>query len=380
MNKISLLHKVQKPIAEANGLPNPHYIDRDVHALENEHLLKRQWAGIGFGKDIPHAGDAMPINFAGSPLLAVRGQKGEVRVFHNVCRHRGMQLVAERANLGKVIRCPYHSWCYDLDGQLRASPHVGGPGHNIHESIKRDELGLCEVPSAVWRDVIFVNLAGNAPKFPDYAAEVIARWQEFEAPLYHGGVDSGFEISVESNWKLAVENYCESYHLPWVHPGLNSYSRLEDHYHIEQAECFSGQGSWVYRQLENNGKKFVDFPNLSEKWDKSAEYIALFPNVLLGVHRDHAFAIVLESQGVARTLERIELYYADPEMLKEDYAELRQKNASLWKLVFHEDVHVVEGMQKGRYCEAFDGGKFSPIMDSPTHLFHRWVAARLEQD
>ena len=58
------------------------------------------------------------------------------------------------------------------------------------------------------------------------------RWAEFDRPLYHAGEDSSFKLNLETNWKLAVENYCESYHLPWIHPALNSYSRLEDHYNI----------------------------------------------------------------------------------------------------------------------------------------------------
>ena len=374
MNRVSLLHEVRKPVAEAKGLPNQHYVDPQTFAEESLKLLEQQWAGIGFGKDIPNKGDALPITFLGTPLLAVRDQGGAVRVFYNVCRHRGMQLISSARNLGKVIRCPYHSWCYDLDGRLRASPHVGGPGRNVHDSIHREELGLLEVPSAVWRDVIFVNIAGNGPDFDVYAAKLKERWAEFEQPIYHGGADSSFTLEVATNWKLAVENYCESYHLPWVHPGLNSYSRLEDHYPIEQEGCFSGQGTLVYRQLEQDGMKFSDFQALSEHWSQGAEYISLFPNVLFGVHRDHAFAIVLEPVAMERTRERIELYYANPQDLGADYAGLRQKNAALWKEVFSEDIHVVEGMQKGRHCAAFDGGKFSPVMDSPTHLFHRWVA------
>ena len=378
MNQVSLLEEVKKPVSEAKGLPNRHYVDPATFATESVKLLQEQWAGIGFGKDIPNRGDVVPITFLGIPLLAVRDQSGVVRVFHNVCRHRGMQLVDSARNLGKVIRCPYHSWCYDLDGKLRASPHVGGPGHNVHESIDREELGLLEVPSAVWRDVIFVNIAGNALDFEVYAAELQQRWAEFEQPVYYGGADSAFTLDVATNWKLAVENYCESYHLPWVHPGLNAYSRLEDHYHIEQDDCFSGQGTLVYQQLEFNSLKFKDFQELSAQWNKGAEYVALFPNVLFGVHRDHAFAIVLEPLGMERTREHIVLYYADEQALGADYAELRQKNAALWKQVFSEDIHVVEGMQQGRHCPAFDGGKFSPVMDSPTHLFHRWVARRYE--
>jgi len=206
-------------------------------------------------------------------------------------------------------------------------------------------------------------------------AEAMARWTEFEQPLYHGGDDSRFELEVACNWKLAVENYCESYHLPWVHPGLNSYSRLEDHYHIEAPGAFSGQGTLVYRQITNEtGNSFPDFDGLSDKWDTAAEYLSIFPNVLLGTHRDHAFAIVLVPHGPDRTVEHVHLYYAVPDT----DSGLRQRNTRQWKTVFEEDIFVVEGMQRGRHATGFDGGRFSPAMDGPTHLFHDWVAARME--
>ncbi|MEM6497703.1 MAG: RHO alpha subunit C-terminal catalytic domain-containing protein, partial [Pseudomonadota bacterium] len=104
---------------------------------------------------------------------------------------------------------------------------------------------------------------------------------------------------------------------------------------------------------------------------------AFFPNVLFGVHRDHAFAIILEPVGVDRTVEHISLYYASEEMCGENWAEMREKNSAMWKEVFVEDIFVVQGMQKGRYGPMFDGGKFSPAMDSPTHVFHHWVADQL---
>ena len=356
-----------------NGLPNAHYTDEATFLHEARACLKETWAGLAVASDVPVAGDAVPIDFLGIPLLLIRGRDGGVRVFQNVCRHRGMILVDSPRRIEGAIRCPYHSWCYATDGRLVATPHVGGPGRNTAEGIDRDALGLAEVRSHVWRDVVWIDLSGAAAPFETHMAEVMDRWAEFERPLYHGGADSCFELTVEGNWKLAVENYCESYHLPWVHPGLNSYSRLEDHYHIERRGAFSGQGTHVYRQLRGeDGETFPDFDGLSPRWDEAAEYIAVYPNVLLGVHRDHAFAIVLRPEGMTRTLEQVHLYYPSPDT----GPALRARNAAQWKEVFEEDIGVVEGMQRGRAAPGFDGGWFSPAMDGPTAHFHDWVAGR----
>ncbi|MEM8730964.1 MAG: aromatic ring-hydroxylating dioxygenase subunit alpha [Pseudomonadota bacterium] len=374
-SSVTDISAVRAPIARANGLPNAHYTDPAVHAEETQALLIDQWAGLAVAAQVPEPGDAQPITFLGIPLLLLRDKDGTVRVFENICRHRGMILVDAPRRIEGVIRCPYHSWCYATSGALVSTPHVGGPGQNSHDGIDRHELGLNEVRSHVWRDVVFVNISGTALPFKDAHANVVTRWSEFDQPLFHGGADSTFTLTVQSNWKLAVENYCESYHLPWVHPGLNSYSRLEDHYHIEAPDLFSGQGTQVYRQIQGDtGGTFPDFDGLSAKWDTAAEYISFFPNVLFGVHRDHAYAILLIPESQGRTREEVHIYYATPQT---DTA-LRLRNTAQWKEVFEEDIFVVEGMQRGRNAPGFDGGRFSPVMDGPTHLFHAWVAARMD--
>jgi len=374
MTALTDLSTVGTSIERAHGLPNAHYIDPAVFEEEKHALLLSQWVGLAVAADLPEPGDAKPLEFLGMPLLLLRDKDGDVRVFENICRHRGMILVNAPRKIEGAIRCPYHSWCYSTKGALVSTPHVGGPGHNTHEAIRRDELGLSEIRSHIWRDVVWINVSGDAPAFEEAHADLLRRWADFEQPLHHGGADSTFSLAVATNWKLAVENYCESYHLPWVHPGLNSYSRLEDHYHIESRGNFSGQGTYVYRQLEGrDGERLPDFEALPEVWETGGEYIALYPNVLLGVQRDHAFAIVLDPVRHDRTREHVHIYYAAPDT---DGA-LRQKNATRWKTVFTEDVFVVEGMQRGRAAPGFDGGRFSPAMDGPTHLFHDWVAGRI---
>ncbi len=376
---ISELARVRRPIGEAHGLPNALYTEAQAHEYERRRVFLEGWASIGFGKDVPNPGDALPIDHVGVPLLLVRDHEGGLKLYQNICRHRGMILVQEKRNFGGVIRCPYHSWCYSLDGKLRATPHVGGPGLNTSPSIDRDKTGLVEVPMGVFMDVVFANVSGTAEPFEDYIRPVRERFAEFaDQQIHFGGPESSFGLEINANWKLIVENNCESYHLPWVHPGLNSYSRLEDHYHLEVPGSFSGQGTLVYNPQLDPELRFPDFPGLSDKWDTAAEYASLYPNTFLSVHRDHFWAARLEPVGQRRTLEHVNIYYTTAESAESDtYRPLREKNASQWCGVLTEDVFVTEGMQKGRGALGFDGGVFAPAMDSPTHLFHDWVAAKL---
>lgn len=373
------LHRVLRPIAEAGGLPNETYTSAAFAAAERDAVLAKTWTCIGVSAWVPRPGDLRPVQVQGLPLLLLRDRDGALRVFHNVCSHRGLQLVTEPCQARGVIRCPYHSWSYALDGTLKATPFIGGPGTSDCAGFDKARHGLKPVRSAVWADAVFVDLSGEAPDFDAFIGPVAERWGDFNfARLVHGGADSAFVIELDCNWKLAVENYCEAYHLPWVHPALNSYSRLEDHYNIAMDGIAAGQGSTAYRpSLSADGREFPRHPGLPAKWDGAAEYLALFPNVLLGVHSDHFFIVVLEPLGAERTREYGEIYYFDQSALGDDYAEMRATNARQWQTVFAEDRGVVEGMQAGRASPAFTGGVFSPAMDGPTHCFHRWMAGRL---
>lgn len=364
------------------GLPNLCYTDADYHVYEQDAVFAASWSCIGFGKDVPNPGDVFPVEFAGRPLFLVRDRKGRVRVFHNACRHRGFTLVDAAKNCRAVITCPYHAWSYGLDGSLRATPMVGGHETHDHPDLDRKLYGLKEVRSHVWLDIVFVNLSDDAAPFEEVNAPLLERWREFDdAPLVHCGEDNTVTFDLACNWKLAIENFCEAYHLPWVHPALNSYSPIEQHYNIVEWATFSGQGTKFYSpRLSPDGAQFPILPGLSEKWETGAEYIAVHPNLMVGVHKDHIIAVMATPDGPSRTFERMEIYYFSEETRGDGYETLRKANQRAWEQVFAEDRFAVEGMQKGRNSPGFDGGVFTPIQDPPTHSFHAWIAARLKPE
>jgi len=113
-----MLDSVLRPISEAKGLPNAHYISEDMYKREREKIFFNSWSAAAFESDVPKPGDAFPVDFLGMPLLLVRNADGGVNVFQNTCRHRGMILVDAPTYLKGPIRCPYHSWCYDYGGKL----------------------------------------------------------------------------------------------------------------------------------------------------------------------------------------------------------------------------------------------------------------------
>ena len=378
----SALESVLNPIEHATGLPNDSYTSDAFLQREREQVLGRGWAGLAFASDLPKPGYAKPVEFTGLPLLVLRNKQNEIRVFHNVCSHRGMILVHEEMEVQGALRCRYHSWSYNLDGELKGTPHFGGIGQQKCDGFDHCQHGLRPVRSAVWMDVIFVNLSADALSFDAYIEPLAEKWRQF---VGESGLErlrtprhaNGMQIEVGCNWKLAVENYCESYHLPWIHPGLNTYSRLEDHYHIMYGDDFGGQGSTAYRLSSEVGTALPRFPEWPQDKLELAEYVAFYPNVLLGLQADHAFAMIVEPRCCDRSIEHLRLYYIGDGAVDDALAASRDATLQSWREVFNEDIDAVEGMQRGRRSPGFAGGVFSPVMDNPTHHFHQWVARKL---
>ena len=128
---IKKLEDVDKPIEAANGLPNACYTSDDYLAYERDKILCNKWTVVGVGSAIPNPGDAIPYNLLGIPIIIIRDKDLKIRVFHNVCSHRGYKLLDKPCTLKNVIICPYHSWSYDFEGNLIATPHIGGL--NVHQ-------------------------------------------------------------------------------------------------------------------------------------------------------------------------------------------------------------------------------------------------------
>ena len=381
---IEKLNNVDKSIEAANGLPNECYTNANYLAHEREKIFFNKWTVVGVGSSIPKAGDAKPYNLLGIPLILIRDKDMKIRVFHNVCSHRGFKLLDKACTLKNVIRCPYHSWSYDFKGNLVATPHIGGLNNHQYKKFDKIKSHLKEVRTKTWMDIIFVNINSNEIDFDDYIKPLEERWsnlinKEDQKLIVHSNDYGYFSLEVKCNWKFAIENYCESYHLPTIHPELNKVSNINDHYHIQGLpNRFAGQGSEKYEQLIKGNKKFKSFSNWDKDKLKNSEYIALFPNVMIGLHIDHFYVFWLEPLSTNKTKEHMQMYYVGAESANgHELKELRKENSRFWKDVMLEDVSAIEGMQDGRSSPVYNGGNFSPVMDQPTHQFHKWVANSL---
>ena len=363
------------PLEGMTGLPNIAYVSENFAQFERDEVLAKTWVCIGSVAQFPHTGWVVPVTIYGLPLLMVRDKDDSLRVFHNVCSHRGMILVDEPGSTQGIMTCPYHRWSYDLSGSLRATPHIAGQDCHQDPRFEKRRHGLAQVRTHLFANLVFVNLSGDAPDFDVFIKPVTDRWHMFDyRDFKHGGDDSWWSLRLRANWKFAQENHVDGYHLPSIHPGLNSYSPLKNHYPLMIDGCASGQGSTSQDHAGALGGLALPCLELGEDWHKRAEFLSVFPNIMMGVHKDHFWTVYLIPEAPDQTFERMDIYYPGDGGTNQRYADLRAANRDRMLEIFEEDRAVIEGMQRGRRSPAFRGGALSPEMDRPAHCFNKWAA------
>jgi len=188
------------------------YTDPDRLAAEESVLFRGHPLVVALSCDLPATGEYLATEAAGVPLLLVRGEDAVVRGFLNICRHRGGRVATGRGRPGRAFKCPYHSWAYDLNGDLLGQPLA----RDAFESLDRSCMGLISVPVAERFGLIMVRLGGSAAIDP--GAELCGLGAEI-ADVDLDGYVFFDEISgvFDANWKLIYDTFLESYHIFSLH-------------------------------------------------------------------------------------------------------------------------------------------------------------------
>jgi choline monooxygenase len=163
-----------------------------------------------------------------------------------------------------------------------------------------------------------------------------------------------------------------------VHPALNRYSSVDHSFQIVRDGLFSGVGSTSYAPPLVGDVPLPSFPGLRDEQKPLAEYIALFPNVMLGCLADHFYAFILQPLGCDFTRERFEFFFVGDEAMDARFAAARQDCIDRRHTINGEDISIVERMQIGRRSPAMTGGVFSPALEDTTHSFQKTFVMRLQ--
>ena len=340
----------------ARTLPGRYYSSPEIHAEERERIFARRWVCVGRATELAQPGDYMLRAIAGESIIVLRDQRGVLRAFYNVCRHRGTRLCeAERGHLSETIQCPYHAWTYTTDGQLIGAPHM-----NEVEGFDKGDYPLHAAALGEWEGFLFVSLAPE-PEPPQRAFAALAgRFARFNLPSLRSA--RRIDYDVKANWKLVFQNYSECLHCPVIHPGL---AKLTP-YTSGANDLFEGPFLGGYMVITKEGGSLTASgracgapvgPLAPEDLNRVYFY-SLFPNLLLSLHPDYVMFHTLWPDGPARTRITCEWLFHPDSFAQPGFDP--DDAVRFWDETNRQDWHVCELSHAGIGSRVYEPGPYSP--------------------
>ena len=366
-----LSRRLKMPTEDGSALPNIAYTSSEFFSLEQQKVFRRTWVFAGFVHELANKGDMLPVEIAGQPLVLVRSEDGVIRVFHNVCRHRGAKLIDEPKSRCKNFICPNHSWSYTLQGKLKARPHFyGGDKHDVNREICH-RADLVEVRCDIWFDWIFVNISGDASPLVEHVEPIHNKLDGYDFSTLH--FSSAMAFDLKANWKLAIENFIEPYHVFSCHPWLNDFVGMNERVAPSFDRHVLSCGYEFKKADPARGGSLPHFSDLPENKKNRGDWYVLFPNFAFEIFPDQVDVFIATPLAADKCRETIALYFVGEGAFSSQYREARDHVTQNWHDLNNEDIGIIERMQAGRASEGFDGGVLSPYWDPVQQHFARLI-------
>ncbi len=362
-------------------VPAKPYYDPAWWALEREAVFMRNWIVAGHVCELPEPGSFIrrEFEFANASLLIVRGKDGVIRAFHNVCTHRGTQLIDEAAGKRATFSCRYHMWTYGGDGALLSAPDFEAFG------LEKKDCALKQVSVDSCAGLIFINFAAEPQSLRAWLNGLDTQLEQL--PVAKAVAFSEYTYEINANWKLTYDNFQENYHLRFIHPrsgemafapanpfgypigfGFHGPHRTQTIWSNPEARPKPVQGlSYSRGAMTAKDDGILQNP-------LAREYFALFPSFfLLGSPLQHFSHTVYpinatQSRGVIR------LYWvSEDRSATERY--FREFNTATARDIHAEDRAVIEAGQRGLSSGALDHIHFQNYEALCRHLFNGVDAA-----
>jgi choline monooxygenase len=367
---------VNEQIECAQTLASRFYTDPAILAIERARIFHRTWQLVGtlsqgcgeangVARTIADPETYFTAEVAGEPIIVVRDQKGMLRAFSNVCRHRAGP-IALGSGCKNVLRCQYHGWTYTLDGKLIGTPDVEGV-----EFFDRSTMGMVPLRVGTWEQFIFVNFDDAGPPLGDFLGQIPQQADGFA----FAGLQSAErrDYVIDCNWKVYVDNYLEGYHIPIAHPGLMKEIDYAN-YRTGTFRYHSQQFAPIRAMKEGDSAKRFYAPGggLQE-----ALYFWIFPNLMLNIYPDNISTNVVVPLSQDKTLTIFEWFFHD---VKSPQSQERIARAIAFSdEVQQEDIMLCSNVQKGLHSAAYDRGRYSVKRENGVHHFHMLLREFLGQ-
>jgi choline monooxygenase len=362
LKEIFAWYNAAAALPDAHTIPASWYTDPRIAQLELQNVFSRAWQAVGRTEQVEKPGQYVTASVAGEPVVAVRGSDGKLRAFYNVCRHHAMTVMNEPCGHAQHMRCPYHGWTYNLEGELRGMTEFEGVCN-----FDRAQNGLVPIRVETWENFVFVNLDPHAASLPEFLGALV----DLAKPLGFGGLQfvERRSYTLNCNWKVYVDNFLDGgYHVPHMHKGLNSVLDYTN-YTIENVDRCCVQSSPVAVDKSSEASAAA-----TRKGDR-AYYFWQYPNFMLNWYEGYLDTNLVLPLGVDRCEVIFDFYFGDTRESQMPYI---RESMGVSERVQQEDIIICAGVQRGLSSRAYQSGRLSVRREAGEHLFHRLLAADLQ--
>ena len=386
----------------AGPLQRPFYTSPAVFKTDMERIWRRHWLYAGHSCLIPQAGDWMTWAIGFDSVICARGRDGDVRAFHNTCRHRGARICREEHGNGRAFVCPYHAWTYDLDGRLRTATERE---FGLHQS----QLGLHPVPLKNVAGLLFIALGDDPVSFDRVASEVGEK-------MRHQGLEDAklarsMRYTVRANWKLVFENNRECYHCNTAHPeyvqGTYDTARFSPASlpEVERQEQLAGERfarmglgdamassemtgaywraartplmqGWKTQSLDGAPvAPLMGTFRARDEWSGGTLRSTIFPNFWQHASDDHAVSTRITP--VDATTCQVDVYWFVHKDAVEGTDYSLEKLMPFWQRTSEQDWEICEANQAGILSSHYQPGPYSRVRETNVQHFVDWYLGAL---
>lgn len=348
-------------LSRSRHLQGSIYTSPDIYAHELKEYFFQDWLFMGRTEQFPNPGDYEARRILERPLIIARNKEGTLQAFHNMCRHRGVE-VAEGKGNARSFKCPYHGWTYDLNGQLVGAAYMKDTDGFDPSSCRLPRIHLEE-----WRGNIFISFAQQPKPFAEATADL-----ERDFAILHTENCRLADITrttLECNWKFFHENLMDYYHVGVLH-----------------AKTFGARFSWTPENLvlkpnggltmhylsspsTPDGKSlFGKAPWLEERENTFACTAFYPPNMTLFGRIDMVKIITAWPLGPDRCEVSIYMMFPEAFFAHADFEEKVEVYRKYQNAIYEEDRAMIESMQLAMKLPNYEPGQLS-VMEKPIHHF-----------
>jgi Rieske 2Fe-2S family protein len=356
-------------------LAREYFVSDELFAAEHERIFFRSWLLAGHMSQLEKPGSYFLFELEHESVIVVRDHSGEVRAFHNHCRHRGSRLCREGSGtLGHAILCPYHAWSYGLDGALRNAPSM-----NEVPTFDAKAFPLHRVALTNWEGFLFVNLAKEPLPFEQGLPGLVGKFRQWQPAELRVADRRVYEV--DANWKMFFHNFSECYHCPLAHPQLNKLTPFRNSENdLDEGPLLGGPMVMGNREgsMSIGGERCAaPFAGLNAEERARVYYYTLFPGAFLSFHPDY----VMVHRAIPLAIDRTRIvceWMFHPDAIATPGFDPRPA-VDFWDLTNRQDWDLCVNAYRGVISRAWEAGPYSEL-ESQLAAFDRQYLRAMHGD